>query len=1377
MTQLISKTQSFPLSPIQQTHWFLYQLASQGFDDKQSMAFRIQSLVDVDAIVRAFQELIDRHPSLRSTFCDRAGQLTQEIHDTATVDFDAIDVSNQSWQELNTTLVQIATLPFNLEQKSGLRVRLLSRSQTDHILLITVHKIASDKESLLILIEEFLTLYNDSLTFKVENLNKEENSKPLSLQERGLERGFPNPVKSKLNQSDTNWVSLTAHHLNPSQSETLKSYWHNKLAGELPVLDLPGSATRPPLRTYNGSACQLNLTPNITQNLNQLAQQSDVSLDTVLLAAFKVLLYRYTGESDILVGILNSPRTQPEFARVIGDFSNITVTRDDISGNQTFTEVLRQVHQTVIETRDYQDYPFPRLVKELPAASNLSHSPICQASFTFQNWQSLPTISQLFEATANNQLTQCGTIKVSYFQLPQHSVEFDISLEIIQLTDSLLVSLQYNSDLFDADTISQIIQHYQNLLTAIIATPNQPVGWLPVLSDVEQQHILQDWNSTQTDYDLSPCLHHLIEAQVEKTPDAVAVIFDNQQLTYRQLNSRANKLAHYLQKLGVKPESLVGICVERSLEMVVGLLAIIKAGGAYVPIDPSYPVDRISYMLADSKVPVLLTQKALVLHLPKSTAKIICLDTQWDDIGVENNQNPDSTVQTENLAYVIYTSGSTGKPKGAMNTHRGICNRLLWMQQTYHLTPEDSVLQKTPFSFDVSVWEFFWTLMTGASLVVAKPGGHQDSRYLVNLITQQQITTLHFVPSMLQLFLEEPEVNRCQSLKRVICSGEALPLDLQNRFFSRLDCELHNLYGPTEAAIDVTYWQCQRDSNSSIVPIGRPVANTQIYILDPYLHPVPIGVPGEIHIGGVQVARGYRNRPELTQEKFIPNPFQNSLKPAPTNPVSYSSSIGSKLYKTGDLARYRPDGTIEYLRRIDHQVKIRGFRIELGEIENALTEHPQIREAVVIARTEKSGGKQLVAYLVSTQEKPSPRSLRSFLKESLPDYMIPAAFVSLDSLPLTPNGKVNRRALPAPDPASFGGETTFIAPRNHLEQQLAKIWLDLLDIDQIGINDNFFERGGHSLLALKLMGKIQHQFGQTLPLTTLFTSPTIAELATVISHAEVQSYSPIVPIQTQGTKPPFFCVHPAGGNVLCYLKLADYLGTDQPFYGLQAQGFNQGEEALTRVEDMARLYVQAIREVQPEGPYQIGGWSFGGVVAYEIAQQLQQQGQAVSRLAILDSWIPIILDQGKKIDDHYLVGVCSRVFGGMFGQDNLVSPDELQGLTVPEQIDYILAKAQQVGVFPTEGNPAQNRRILDVLVGTLKATYAYKRQPYPGKVTVFRAQEKHLHAPDPQLVWVEFFAILDAKEIDVIPVPGHHYSFILEPNVRVLAERLAAFLS
>jgi len=662
------------------------------------------------------------------------------------------------------------------------------------------------------------------------------------------------------------------------------------------------------------------------------------------------------------------------------------------------------------------------------------------------------------------------------------------------------------------------------------------------------------------------------------------------------------------------------------------------------------------------------------------------------------------------------------------------------------------------------LWEFFWPLLTGARLVIAKPGGHQDSAYLANLIAREEITTLHFVPSMLQVFLEEKNLESCSSLQRVFCSGEALPFELQERFFARMGCELHNLYGPTEAAIDVTFWQCRPESNLRTVPIGRPVANTQLYILDSQLQLVPVGVAGELHIGGVQVARGYLNRPELTAEKFIANPFdKSSLNP---------------LYKTGDLARYLPDGNIEYLGRIDSQVKIRGFRIEQGEIEAALLQHPQVLETAVIARAEKSGEKRLVAYVVATPDKPAPSSLRRFLKQKLPEYMIPAAFVILESLPVTANGKLNRRALPAPDLSSFTGESQFVAPRDDLEQQLAQIWSEVLNLNPVGVRDNFFELGGHSLLALNLMAKIQKLFSKSLPLATLFASPTIEDLANELRSAtQVRAYSPLVPIQPKGTKNPFFCVHPAGGHVLCYMNLSRYIGADQPFYGLQAQGFNEGEEALMRVEDMASLYVKAIREFKPEGPYQIGGWSFGGVVAYETAQQLQQQGQEVSLLAVLDSYVPILLDGTKIIDDVYLVGVLSRVYGGMFGRDNLVDPQELEGLSVPDQLDYIINKAREVGVFSQDSQSQQNRRILDVLVGTLKATYAYKRRPYPGKVTVFRAQEKQIMAPDPKLVWVELFSILDAQEIEIVNVPGHHYSFVLDPHVKVLAERLGACLT
>ncbi|KOP23591.1 amino acid adenylation protein [Hapalosiphon sp. MRB220] len=876
------------------------------------------------------------------------------------------------------------------------------------------------------------------------------------------------------------------------------------------------------------------------------------------------------------------------------------------------------------------------------------------------------------------------------------------------------------------------------------------------LSAEEKQKILFTWNQTETDYDLSICLDELFTAQVEKTPDANALKFFDQQLTYHQLNCRANQLAHYLQSLGITTEDLVGICVERSLEMVVGLLGILKAGAAYVPIDPEYPQERLAYMLADSQVSVLLTQSHLVDSLPTHPTHTICLDTEWDQISQNSDRNPQNTTTPENLAYVIYTSGSTGKPKGAMNTHRGICNRLLWMQDVYQLTAEDKILQKTPFSFDVSVWEFFWPLITGARLIIAQPGGHRDSSYLVNTIIQEEITTLHFVPSMLQVFLQAKGVENCQSLKRVITSGEALPVSLQEQFFARLGCELHNLYGPTEAAIDVTFWQCQLQSQYPTVPIGRPIANTQIYILDQDLQPVPVGVVGELYIGGVGVARGYWRRPELTTERFVSNPFATG-----------------QMYKTGDLARYLPDGNIEYVGRIDDQVKIRGFRIELGEIESTLTQHPQINQAVVVAQTDNLNNKHLIAYIVSHQAQPTPAQLRNFLRGKLPEFMVPSAFVCLNSFPLTPSGKIDRRSLPKPDFSNLITHENFTPPRNDLERKIAQIWSEILQISEVDIRDNFFEIGGNSLLGLHLINAIAQKFGRELSLSTLLTNSSIEKLAEILQNpTETYSNSPIVAIQPQGTKRPFFCIHPAGGHVLCYFSLAHYLGTDQPFYGLQARGFYGEEEPLTTVADMASLYAQAIQEVQPTGPYQIGGWSFGGVVAYETAQQLQQQGKEVSLLAILDSYVPILLDKNKKIDDVYLVGVLSRVFGGMFGQDNLISPDEIANLSVEESLNYIIEKARQGKIFPPGVERHNNRRILDVLVGTLKATYFYQRRPYPGKVTIFRASEKHIMAPDPTLVWVELFSVLAAEEIEIHKVPGNHYSFVLEPHVQALAASL-----
>lgn len=594
---------------------------------------------------------------------------------------------------------------------------------------------------------------------------------------------------------------------------------------------------------------------------------------------------------------------------------------------------------------------------------------------------------------------------------------------------------------------------------------------------------IKKWNDTYVDYPSNGILHKLIEEQAQRTPEAVAITYGDKLLTYSQLEQRANQLAGKLLELGIGPDKLVAVVMDRSLEMVVALLGILKAGGAYVPLDQGYPQERLSFMLNDAQAPVLLTQSKFLDRIKTSSAHCLCLDTEWSQIEQQSVDKPEVQMTPDNLAYVIYTSGSTGKPKGVMITHRAICNRLFWMQDQYVLTPDDVVLQKTPFSFDVSVWEFFWPLLSGAQLVLAKPGGHKDSAYLANLIEKQQISVLHFVPSMLAIFLDEPQLEKyCQSLRYVICSGEALSYELQNKFFSHLSAQLHNLYGPTEAAVDVSYWHCRKNTKHHVVPIGRPVANTQLYILDGQMKPVEMGEVGELHIGGVQVARGYLNRAELTAEKFIEDPF--------------GKGVDKRLYKTGDLARYLPDGNIEFLGRIDHQVKIRGLRIELGEIEYSLETYPAIKQAVVIVREDEPGIKRLVAYCVVNEgQKLNIAEIRKYLQEKIPDYMVPAAFMELGVIPLTPNGKADRSALPAPDRHRPELDKAYVAPRDDLEIFIAELWMQLLNLDQIGIHDRFFELGGDSIQAAQFIARLQKELGEFIYITTIFEAPSIAEYA------------------------------------------------------------------------------------------------------------------------------------------------------------------------------------------------------------------------------------------------------------------------------------------
>ncbi|WP_216840681.1 non-ribosomal peptide synthetase, partial [Dyella sp. S184] len=695
------------------------------------------------------------------------------------------------------------------------------------------------------------------------------------------------------------------------------------------------------------------------------------------------------------------------------------------------------------------------------------------------------------------------------------TAKFDLTLSLTESRDGLHGCFEYSTDLFDASTVARLAQHLTHLLQAIVTDPSGPVGELPMLAAAERDQLIHAFNATATVYPAiqadTQTLHQLFEAQVARTPEQTAVIFEGVSLSYAQLNAQANRLARHLRHLGVGPDTLVGLCAERSLAMIVALYGILKAGGAYVPLDPSYPSERLAMILEDAKPVVVLTEQHLQDRMPTLTGMpVFCLDRDASVLATYAAGNLANQTQPAHLAYVIYTSGSTGKPKGVGIEHRGIVNRLQWMQEAYRLTAADRVLQKTPYSFDVSVWEFFWPLLEGATLVVARPGGHQDVAYLADVIDAQGITTLHFVPPMLEVFLNEAKAEVGASLRQVVCSGQALPLELQERFFAQWDhVALHNLYGPTEASVDVTAWTCRRDSGLGSVPIGHPIANIQIHILDDAFNPVPVGVVGHLYIAGIGLARGYINRPELTAQTFVPNPF--------------SGTPGARMYRSGDLARYLPDGTIEYLGRSDHQVKIRGLRIELGEIESTLAAQEAVRDVVVLAREDSVGDQRLVAYLVAHagQGVPEASQLRTILLQTLPEYMVPSYFVELDQLPLTANGKVDRKALPAPDMAP--SEAAYVAPRTPTEQIMASLWMELLKLDRVGIHDDFFALGGHSLLATQLVSRLRRSELQVeLPLRALFEAPTIAALMLKIAGAEAATHAAtarIVPVNRHGRLP------------------------------------------------------------------------------------------------------------------------------------------------------------------------------------------------------------------------------------------------------------------
>jgi amino acid adenylation domain-containing protein len=1037
------------LSFAQQRLWFFDQLEPGTLAYNIPLAVKISGPLDLAALHRSLNAIVARHESLRTSFTVVDGVPVQAIAPSLELPLPLLDLREHPELDVLRLATEDNLKPYDLAHGPLIRAQLLRSAEQEHVLLLNMHHIVSDGWSLGVLVREMGALY--------EQFSR---SQPASIPELPIQYA--------------DYAAWQRDWLGEALDEKL-AYWKKQLGGSLPVLELPTDRPRPAIQTYRGGRHFVSLPKALTEALRTLSREEGVTLFVTLLAAYQTLLHRYTGQHDLIVGSPIAGRNRSELEALIGLFVNSLVLRTDLSGNPTFRELLQRVREVSLDADAHQDAPFEKLVEALAPERNLSQNPLFQAMFVFQT-------------------APLGDLNVAGLTLTPLDVEsgtakLDLSLELYDRAEGIGGWIEYNSDLFDDATIARMAEHFQSLLEGAVADRSQRIAELPLLTAAERQQLLVDWNRTAAEYaDAERCLHELIERQVARTPDAIAVVFEEMALSYRELNDRANQLAQHLHTLGVGAETLVGVCAERSPELVIALLGVLKAGAAYVPIDPSYPSERVQFMLHDAQPPVLLTQRHLVEQLPEHGATVIALDVDWPQIARQGTQNPAHRASADTIAYMIYTSGSTGRPKGALNSHRSIVNRLLWMQQQYQLTPDDRVLQKTPFSFDVSVWEFFWPLITGARLVLARPEGHKDSAYLVELITAQQISTLHFVPSMLQMFLETPGVRLCTSLRQVICSGEALSFELQERFFSRMQCALHNLYGPTEAAVDVSFWACTQTYARRIVPIGRPVANTQLYVLDRYGQPAPVGIPGELHIGGVQLARGYWQRPALTAEKFIPDPF--------------SAVPDARLYRTGDLARVLPDGAIEYLGRLDFQVKLRGFRIELGEIEALLARHPAIREVVVDARG-SGDDKRLVAYIVPAYEPaPSVAELRQFLQAKLPDYMVPSAFMILPQIPLSPNGKADRRALPDPEAIRPELEAGYVPPRSEIERAIAAIWQEVLKLEQVGTRDNFFDLGGHSLLMVQVHTRLREIVEREISMVDLFKYPTISALAEFLSDEQ-----------------------------------------------------------------------------------------------------------------------------------------------------------------------------------------------------------------------------------------------------------------------------------
>ena len=1300
----------YPLPYSAQLMWLLNELVAAPSVYNVNICLRLKGDLNRDALQRTLNTLVDRHEALRTNIVVSDGVPLQIVRASGDVHLRIVDVPGAADSEREAELSRMCLAEvgrtLDLENDPLFQAALLRVGPRDHVLILLTHHMVFDGWSRRIVHQELSILYSAYCQGNAPLLP------PLPLQ-------FADYAMWQRGEAQTQVIL--------SQIE----YWKRKLAGAPQTLDLPTDHPRPAVQSFRGARVYGSFAAPTMEALRKLSSAEGATLFMTVLAAFSVLLFRYTGQEDILVGAPMLGRPRPEFEGIVGYFSNTTVIRCDLSGDPSFRELLRRVRGAVLEALEHEQAPLEKLTMEMHPERDPSRSPLFQVMIGVGDDPPKPTLAGL---------------EASPVRIDHDTSKLDLVLAVRATGARNLAVLEYATDLFDPATASRMLEHLCLLLDGAMADPERPISRLPLITEAEKRQLLFGWNDTATDYPGDSLLSR-IEPQVTHNPGAAAAEFDGRELTYRELDARANQVAHFLRRRGITSESRVLLCADRSLELPAAVLGVLKAGGACVPLDPACPRGRLETIAADTGATLAITQQSLLHRLEGLGIEAICLDADWAAICREPESGCEVCIRPEDLAFVLYTSGSTGIPKGVLLTHKGLANHQAFTSLYYGLQPRDRVLQFAPITSDFFLEEVFPAWACG-STVVFRPkdmplGGREFGRWLQrHRITMVALQTAFWHEWTRSLASSDDPLPT--ELRLVTIGGEKAQTQALKDWRKKAGATVRwtNTYGPTETSIIATAYEpssVPEDQRVSI-PIGRPIANARIYILDRHLQPVPIGVAGEMYIAGAGLARGYLNRPDLQADRFLPDPF--------------ASVPDARMYKTGDLARFLADGNIEFLGRADRQVKVRGYRVEPGEIEAALRQYPSVASAAVVER-EQAGQIRLVAYVaLNNDQVPKVSELRAFLKEILPDYMIPSAFVVLDGgLPLTPHGKVDRNALLSVDTDRAGLESEFLGPRDALEMELIGIWEKLLGVHPIGCRDSFFDIGGHSLLAVGLFTRIAEVFGVSLPVATILQAQTVEELAAILrARGWVPRWSSLVPVQPGGSRPPLFCVHAQSGQVLFYRNLARRLGDGQPVYGLQSAGCDGKLPPLRRIEDMAAHYLEEVRQLQPDGPYYLLGFCVGAYIAFEMARQLEACGQEVALLAIVDT------------DGNWKLANSLRKQMAYHGL-------RMSGLTLPLRLRYVFGRLGFRATSILRGAAirlAPSRRSLLIQHSNVLASRAYEPGAYGGRVVYFQGDD-----PRPTTFW-ERIAV---GGVEMHTLPGRGVRLFREPGVQDLAEAVAACLT